>query len=292
MINEDQVKSIKQRLVNLANKLNVSYQAIATSFLIERLAIRLTMDEKMADSLVFKGGYVGLRIYQSSRFTMDLDALLVNLDFAKALKEGKRLAQQDIGDGVWFVLDSEENLATQGQYGGFRQIYRTGIGEPPINLSKAQKIHFDIGIGDVVIPPASLVETKELIGDGEICWLVYPIETIIAEKIHALVVRAEFNSRSKDIYDISIFLPKANLIILNKAIESCFQIRKTDLPPDLSGFIEKIDTSILKSGWNNAVSSLYNPPKFEAAYSAIVNQLARPILFKLIFDLRHGFYPD
>ncbi|MCF6300820.1 MAG: hypothetical protein L3J52_06845 [Proteobacteria bacterium] len=42
MISEDQTKSIKQKLVNLANKYNVSYQAIATSFLIERLAIRLT----------------------------------------------------------------------------------------------------------------------------------------------------------------------------------------------------------------------------------------------------------
>ena len=78
MISADQVKSIKQRLVNLSDKLEVSYQAIATSFLIERLAVRLISNKRIANSLVFKGGYVGLRIYQSSRFTMDLDALFIS----------------------------------------------------------------------------------------------------------------------------------------------------------------------------------------------------------------------
>lgn len=275
MISTDQVKSIKQRLVNLSNKLEVTYQAIATSFLIERLAVRLTSDKKIAESLVFKGGYVGLRIYKSSRFTMDLDALLVNIDLTLALKTITQLVEKDIDDGVWFKFDSQENLTLQGEYGGYRQTYRAGIGEPPKKLSKAQKIHFDLGVGDAVVPPSLKVKTKELIGNGEISWLVYSIETIIAEKIHALVERAEFNSRSKDIYDIATFLPKADIANILAAIESRFKIRNTLLPSNLSTFIAAIDTTVLKQGWNNAVSSLYNPPTFEEAYSAIIKQLAK-----------------
>lgn len=275
MNQDNKTKSIVQKLSNIANKLNVSYQSVATSFLIERLAVRLTANEQMADSLIFKGGYVGLRVYNSHRFTLDLDALLVNLDITKALKNIKKLVEQDIGDGVWFKLDNEESLLTQGKYGGYRQTYRSGIGVPPVKINLAQKIHFDLGIGDVVIPSPIKINTLELIGNGKLSWSVYPMETIIAEKIHALVDRGEYNSRSKDIFDIAYYLPQADLTILTEVIESCFELRQTIMPYNLSEHINNIDTTILKKGWNNAVSTLYKPPKFDDSYSLIVKLLAK-----------------
>jgi len=144
-----------------------------------------------------------------------------------------------------------------------------------VKINLAQKIHFDLGIGDVVIPSPIKMRTPELISDGKLSWSVYPMETIIAEKIHALVDRDEYNSRSKDIFDIAYYLPQADLTILTKVIESCFELRQTIMPDNLSEHIKNIDTSILKKGWNNAVSTLYNPPKFDDSYSLIIKLLAQ-----------------
>ncbi len=76
---KDQARSVTQKLSNLAIKQGSTYQNLATEFLIERLIVRLTSNKKLYSSLIFKGGYVGLRIYESPRYTIDLDALLIKM---------------------------------------------------------------------------------------------------------------------------------------------------------------------------------------------------------------------
>ncbi len=69
--------SVRQKITDLAAKLDVPFQNIQTAFMIERLVARLVADKNLAKHLVFKGGFVGLRVYNSERYTIDLDALLV-----------------------------------------------------------------------------------------------------------------------------------------------------------------------------------------------------------------------
>lgn len=128
--------SIKNKLSHLARQNNCSYQYIATSFLLERLVVRLISDEDLSKSLVFKGGYVGLRIYKSPRYTIDLDALLIKSHIQKTMKQIKIAVEKDIGDGVWFRFEKTIDLQTQGFYGGTRYVLRTGIGIMPKNLNK------------------------------------------------------------------------------------------------------------------------------------------------------------
>ena len=137
--------SISKRLSNLAQGQGVAFQSIATSFLIERLVARLTSDKRLKESLVFKGGYVGLRVYDSNRFTVDLDALLTKSDLAETLSKTREAAESDLGDTVWFRFEKQIDLKTQGEYGGIRQVFRTGIGEPLDDLKRPQIVNFDIG---------------------------------------------------------------------------------------------------------------------------------------------------
>lgn len=117
----------------------------------------------------------------------------------------------DLDDGVWFRFEHQVDLATQGEYGGIRQTYRAGIGQILKDLKKAQVVHFDVGLGDPVTPEPRSVETDSLIiPRSNLSWLVYPVETIIAEKMHALVSHGDINSRSKDVYDLAFLLPKAD----------------------------------------------------------------------------------
>ncbi len=68
--------------------------------------------------------------------------------------------------------------------------------------------NFDLGIGGPITPGPIDKETEGLLEKNPIHWQVYPIETVIAEKIHALVDRGADNSRSKDIFDLHLFFPK------------------------------------------------------------------------------------
>lgn len=132
--------SVRQKLTDLSKKLNVQYENVETAFMIERLVARLVADKNLNNHLVFKGGFVGLRVYNSNRYTIDLDALLVKANVESTLKVAKEKAETDLDDGVWFKFEDQVVLATQGEYGGVRQIYRVGIGEVLKNIKKAQSL--------------------------------------------------------------------------------------------------------------------------------------------------------
>lgn len=203
--------SIRQKIIDMSKKMGVNPRDLETVFLIERLVARLIANKKLSDRLVFKGGFVGLKVYESPRYTVDLDALLVKSNIDETLVLVQEQAQADLNDGAWFRFDGQTDLATQGEYGGIRHTYRAGIGEVLKNIKKAQIINFDLGIGDPITPGPQPKKTPSLFsGIEDISWSVYPIETICAEKLHALISHGDENSRSKDVHDLAIFLPKAD----------------------------------------------------------------------------------
>ncbi len=271
MNNHPKATSISAKLLKLAKAQGVLYQNLLTAFLIERLAVRLVADSQLNKSLIFKGGFVSLRVYNSSRFTIDLDAILKKSDLTATLEKTKLAIQSELDDGVWFQFEKQVDLKTQGEYGGIRQTYRAGLGLPPKNIKKAQVINFDLGIGDPVDPIR--IETLEILGGAEISWLVYPVENIVAEKLHALIDRGSDSSRSKDIFDLSLFLGMADFNKLSMALSECFKYRKTDLPESLFRTVKKINTATLKMGWSSAMTSVKNPPDFDTAFAEVVRQL-------------------
>jgi len=268
--------SVRKKLSNLAQKLKVPYRNVETVFLIERLVARLVTDKKLSQNLVFKGGFVGLRVYDSPRYTIDLDALLVKANIDSTLELVKQRAEIDSDDGTWFRFESQINLTTQGEYGGIRQVYRVGIGEILPDIKRAQAINFDLGIGDPVTPGPQKTETPSYFPQNEdISWSVYPVETICAEKLHALLTHGDANSRSKDVHDLSVFLPKTDAETLGTALKRCFEFRETELPEKISAEIKKINTSRLEQGWANSVSTVANAPEFKAAFDTVIKNMAK-----------------
>lgn len=267
--------SVRQKLINLSLQRGVPFQNLETAFMLERLVARLIADDTLHRHLVFKGGFVGLRVYGSSRYTVDVDALVVNADVESTLDRVREKAESDLDDGVWFRFEDQIDLATQGEYGGIRQVYRTGIGEVLKNIKKARVAHFDVGIGDPVTPSPLAQETPSLLSPDEaLSWSVYPIETIIAEKLHALISHGDINSRSKDVYDLAAFLPRADPEVLRQALKRCFDYRSTDLPQKLSAAVEAIDTKSLERGWISATASIPDKPQFRSTFESLVRLIA------------------
>lgn len=270
-----QTQAITAKLRRYADERKIAFNRVLTLFLLERAAYRLTLEPKLAPALTFKGGYVAVRVYASNRYTTDLDAALDGIERNAAVDLAKAAMTAEISDGVWFRLDETYGLTMHGEKGGIRLSFRGGLGLPPAKLEKAQVIQIDLSFGaDPVTPAPKSVVTPFFIGEGRLSWSVYPIETVIAQKLHAIVSRAEGSSRAKDIYDIFLFLPRATPDHLKTALVATFAHRETLLPKPLAERLRTIDHKMLRLAWSSAVmSAASSAPTFDEALAAISSQL-------------------
>lgn len=264
-------QSILKRLSNYALSVRVPFEYILTSFLLERLVIRLTRDKKLSSNLIFKGGYVGLRVYNSPRYTIDLDVLLINRRIDEVIDIVKIAATAILNDDVWFSFDKTVDLLTQGEYPGTRIVFRAGVGKPLKDIKRAQVIHLDIGVGDVVMPMS--IETPYILGEGNLSWLVYPPETIVAEKLHAVFVRGSANSRSKDLLDLKYLLPLCSHELLRNALRSTFRNRGDILPKELAHALKTVDFTLMRRGWKSACESSSKAESFDAVLECVAELL-------------------
>lgn len=88
-----------------------------------------------------------------------------------------------------------------------------------------------------------------------------------------LALRGRYDSRSKDVHDLAIFLPKADPKILKRAIKNCFEFRETELPTSFIEGVRQLNTSRLERGWDSAVSSIPNVGTFTEAFVALCEHL-------------------
>ena len=148
-----------------------------------------------------------------------------------------------------------------------------GLGIPPKDSRRSQIFNLDIGTGDPVTPGPKQEKTRATLGEGDISWRVYPIETIIAEKLHPLAKLGSDNSRSKDIFDLAFYLPNASPDVLRKAIEKTFTYRGDAIPKSFSNLLETLDRGMLRRGWKAATANIQPAPDFDKAFDDIVARL-------------------
>jgi len=103
-------QGLAQRLQKISLEGGTSYQAILTSFLIERALVRMVSNKFLYEHLIFKGGYVGERIFETGRFTRDLDSILLDTSMDSVLESVKSALDMDIGDHTWFAFEERSDL--------------------------------------------------------------------------------------------------------------------------------------------------------------------------------------
>jgi hypothetical protein len=186
-LNKSSVHKIKEKIKKLALTTGADFEDVFTLFVIERAVVRLMTNEKLARSMIFKGGFVCVRVFESPRYTIDLDSALHGCSFEEAKTLIHEVVQQDHNDGIWFQYETSEILKTQSEYGGLRLQFRVGFYPVLKDIRRAKILHIDLGTGDPVTPMATKLNSVSLFGTEEISWSVYPLETICAEKIHPIV---------------------------------------------------------------------------------------------------------
>lgn len=233
-------KSIRARLLNVAKQEEVFYQTILTRYFQERLLYRISQT-RFRENFYLKGGAL---MYAYERFaarpTLDIDFLGTHIsnDSERIAEAFREICAVDCKeDGVLFACDKIEtqNITEFKDYHGIR------LSIPVTMDTIAQVLTMDVGFGDVVTPrPVSLDYPLLLEGLPEASILAYSTETVIAEKMHAIIDLADQSSRMKDYYDIHHLLTsfQYDTAILQDAINHTFENRHTPYNADTMFFRE------------------------------------------------------
>lgn len=226
--------SVRDLLYNLAQRERRDFNLILTAFATERLLYRLTCSE-YADRFVLKGARLfALWTDKPHRPTRDLDLL----GFCDASPEALRLAFESIcrtqvePDGLSFdeTAMTVEEIRLDQEYGGQRVKLTAHLAQARIPLQ------IDVGFGDVVTPETQLLDYTPLLDALPTPRIrAYPRETVLAEKLEAIVALGTLNTRMKDFYDIWTLANGFDYDgqTLCRAIHATFHRRGTPVPSEL-----------------------------------------------------------
>ena len=222
--------SVRARLLTLAREREEDFQLVLTRYANERLLYRLATS-RHAQQFVLKGAALfTIWAGKPHRATRDLDLLGFGDSGVDHMREvfAEVLALEVPDDGVRFDQQSiAVDLIREAQeYGGVRIEFVARI------ANARMRIQIDVGFGDAITPEATIVEFPPLLDFPAPHLRAYPRETVVAEKLEALVHLGMANSRMKDFYDLAILARDFDFDgpLLLQAIRATFERRKTPIP--------------------------------------------------------------
>lgn len=232
MSKKNPADSVRQRLLNLSRKTGEDFQLLFTRYAIERLLFRLGRSE-YAQNFVLKGAMLfAFWTGEMHRPTRDLDLLGYGDPTVERLA-GVFVALSDMDDpddGLQFDSSSVtvDAIREDQEYGGQRIKLTVRLGQARVSLQ------IDVGFGDAVTPAAETIEYPTLLGMEPPRLRAYPKETVVAEKLEAMVQLGLTNTRMKDFYDLVVLARSFAFDgpTLRDAIAATFRRRGTPFPSD------------------------------------------------------------
>jgi hypothetical protein len=226
----DLAASVRARLLNIAKAEQSDFNSVLVRYALERFLYRLGKSAH-ADHFVLKGAMLfNLWYAMPHRPTRDVDLLGFGSSDLGSIAQAFREIVNVVGqDGIVFDAASVhvEEIRKNAGYAGARVIVSA-------ELARARcKTQIDVGFGDAVTPGPVDAVYPVLIADFAAPRLrTYPVYTVVAEKLHAMVLLGMTNSRLKDYLDLSVLLEREVLdpATLAAAIAATFTRRGTTLP--------------------------------------------------------------
>ena len=245
-------EQLKGRIKNLAKENNADPRLLMRLYMMERFIERASVS-KYKDNFIIKGGIlVTSLVGVSLRSTLDIDSTIKNQSISE--NDAKRMIDDickiDIGDGVSFEVKDSSTIMDEMEYPGIRftlNVIMDGLITP---------IKIDISTGDVITPRAIEYQYNFLLEDRTATLLSYNLETILAEKLQAILNRELLNTRMRDFYDIyvlfSMYENTINVDVLKEAFyATCKKRNSINLIKNSNLLINTISNSdVLENRWN------------------------------------------
>ena len=190
----------------------------------------------LGDAVTLKGGLVlELRI-ERARTTKDIDLRLMG-SRDNVLLTLQAAARRDLGDFMTFEVGPDDDhpvIQNDGMlYDGFRFRAECRLA----GKLYGQRFGVDVAFGDPILGDPDVVVAEDVLGFAGIkppTLQLYPIETHIAEKLHAYTMpRSRPNSRVKDLPDLALLATVKPIAAerLRAALAQTFDFRKTHALP-------------------------------------------------------------
>ena len=221
-------KSVKTKLLNLMNLSGYKYMYLLARYFNERLLYRVSVSPYRENFLLKGGSLLYALNGLETRPTIDIDFMAQRISrdrehLEKVFRE--ILSIECLEDGVTFDVDGlrSEPITVEKEYPGSRFFVTAKMDTIVYPMS------MDVGFGDVVTPGPVTVDFPLLLQDvPSINIQAYSLETIVAEKFHAMVERDVNNSRMKDFFDCYQILTTKELDdeMLYEAIKATFDNRE------------------------------------------------------------------
>jgi hypothetical protein len=222
--------SVAARLLNRAKQAGIDYQTLLTSYCVERFLYRLAASDRR-DRFVLKGAML-LRLWSDRpyRATRDLDLLRLGDGSVDAILADLSaiVAASVPPDAVEF--DGErvglEPIRGEDEYAGTRATIPARCGTARLALQ------IDVGLGDAVWPAPQRCAFPTLLDFPAPEVLAYPRDAVVAEKLEAMVVLGDRNSRIKDFFDVHYLASHFGFdrITLAESVRRTFERRRTPVP--------------------------------------------------------------
>lgn len=232
--------SVKARLKNFAIKSGCTFQDALTYYGLERAIYRISISE-YAEHFVLKGGIFLYAIFGRNyeRATTDVDFLARRI--SNGNEEMKSVFQnifsQDVDDALVFDVDSiiVEDITELKEYRGLHVSFVGYLDRTKIPIG------IDIGFGDVIYPNAVEMDFPVILDMEAPRVNAYSLETLIAEKLEAIIHNGYLNSRYKDFYDIYVLSKRYEFSyeVLRNAFIQTFENRKTQMTMDSAVFSDE-----------------------------------------------------
>lgn len=263
-------KSVRSRLLNISkvNGEKDGFMKLLVRYLHERLIYRISVS-KYRENFFLKGGSLLFAYnWMKGRPTQDIDFLAAKIsrDAARLKEIFAELCQIECEeDGVIFDANSirTTEITQERKYPGTRVIIVAHLD------TIVQQISADIGFGDVIVPaPIDLDYPVFLDTTPPISIKAYSLETVVAEKFHAMVEKDTENSRMKDFFDCyQILKHQSNLIdevALADAIRATFENRDTIIADNLQLFTDSFyNDDFRNSLWKNFLKKINREEQIE-----------------------------
>jgi hypothetical protein len=222
--------SVRQRLKNKALEDRTDVQLQFTRYALERLLYRLSISEHRNHFLLKGALLFDLWFDVPFRPTRDIDLLGFGLaEIPHLINVFHDLCKIEIDDGINFAADSLNATEIRGadHYPGIRM---TLVGL--IDGARCP-VQVDVGYGDAVTPQPDDEDYPVILDDMPAPNLrVYPVYTVVSEKLEAITSLGMINTRMKDYFDLWVILRHRELDpnLLSQAFKATLQARRTEKP--------------------------------------------------------------
>lgn len=220
--------SIQARLAQKGRETKRPFQEILEHYGMERFLYRLSRSS-FSKKFILKGGLL-LRAWDTpaARPTRDIDFLgYANNSTEEIIEIVQEICaiQFEQDDGLIFRSFESETIREDANYEGVRVRLEGCLGSTKIPMQ------IDIGFGEVMVPGAQPIAFPTILDFPNAKLLGYPMESVVAEKLEAIVKLGTINSRMKDFYDIWHLARRFDFdgVSLSKAIEATFTHRQTQI---------------------------------------------------------------